>query len=83
MAWDKWTLIKEQAGNPGCGMGTENACYALMKTGDGLECGRISKPDSIQIIGIKLGWRVNVDPKDNLAWCPFGMLDHSKVPPPR
>lgn len=71
-------LTQEEAGNQGCGMGTENACFALTMGPDGLSCALISNPQVAQMAGIRLGWRVNVDSADGKAWCPKGVLDNSK-----
>lgn len=62
-----------------CGMGTENACFAITMGADGLQCALISNPNLAAIAGMKLGWRVNVDPSDGKACCPKGVLDNSKV----
>ena len=74
------SLTELEAGNPGCGMGTENACYALAMGPGGLQCALISNPGVARMAGITLGWRVNVDPMDHKAWCPKGVLDNSKKP---
>ena len=73
-------LTEEEQGNPGCGKGTPNACFALTLGKSGMQCSMISKPSLAQMAGIQLGWRVNVDPTDNLAWCPKGVLRNSKWP---
>lgn len=73
-------LTFEEAGDPGCGMGTEKACFALVLAVDELQCSKISSPGVAQAVGIKLGWRVNTDPADGKAWCPKGVLDNSKKP---
>ncbi len=74
-------LTQQQAGNQGCGMGTENACFALTMGPGGLQCALISNPDVAQMAGIRLGWRVNVDTADGKAWCPKGVLNNSKLQP--
>ncbi len=76
-------LSDKEAGHPGCGLGTENACFALVRGREGFACGMIKMPETIGLKGIRLGWRVNVDPTDKLAWCPKGTLNHSKLPPGR
>lgn len=74
-------LTQQQAGNPGCGMGTENACFALTMGPGGVQCALISNEAVAQMAGIRLGWRVNVDPTDGKVWCPKGVLNNSKLPP--
>ncbi len=74
-------LTLDEAGHPGCGMGTKQACFALVAGPGGLQCALISNPTVAQQAGIRLGWRVNVDPKDGLAWCPKQVLKNSKWPP--
>ena len=74
-------LTEAQMGNPGCGFGTENACFALIAGPDGIVCGLLANPSIAQMAGMRLGWRVNVDPTDDQAWCPLEVLDNSKVPP--
>ncbi len=74
------SLTMEEAGHPGCGMGTPNACFALTMDPGGMQCARISNPTVAQRAGIELDWRVNVDPEDGLAWCPKGVLNNSKKP---
>jgi len=74
------TLSQEEAMSPqGCGAGTENACFALARSGEGFDCSLMSNPEIAGIFGIKLGWRVNKDPSDNKAWCPKGVLEESKI----
>ena len=74
-------LTDAQMGDPGCGRGTENACFALIMGPDGFVCGLLANPAIANMAGIRLGWRVNVDPTDEKAWCPLEVLDNSKVPP--
>lgn len=75
-------LKAEEVGNPGCGAGTPNACFALALGPMGFECSMISNPLVAYRAGIQLGWRVNVDRKDKKrrAWCPKGVLKNSKKP---
>jgi len=42
-------LTQQQAGNQGCGMGTENACCALTMGPGELQCGLISNPAVAQM----------------------------------
>jgi hypothetical protein len=72
-------LSEQQVGHPGCGRGTPNACFALSFGPDGWECLLVTKPQMAGMVGIGLGWRVNVDPNDRKAWCPLGVLNNSKV----
>ena len=74
------SLTMEEAGDQGCGMGTENACYALTMTNKGLECLTIGYPPLALRAGLELSWRVNVDPEDGKVWCPKGILANSKNP---
>lgn len=79
MSKEDGLLTDEQAINPkGCGAGTGYACFALTRGGSGFECSMISQPTIAQFAGIRLGWRVNVDPTDNKAWCPLEVLNNSK-----
>ncbi len=68
-----------------CGIGTENACFALSLGSEGMECLMVKSQQGddrasqlINMAGIRLGWRVNVDQTDELAWCPKGVLNNSK-----
>jgi hypothetical protein len=83
MSAEKSPIIpREEALSPeGCGAGTENACFALSQNGDGeMECLLISNPQAANMAGIKLGWRLNIDPSDEKPWCPTGVLEDSKTP---
>lgn len=75
-------LTDEQATNPhGCGAGTPNACHALVKNSlfGPYRCAWLANTDVANMAGIQLSWRVNVDPEDNKAWCPLGVLKNSKT----
>lgn len=74
------TLTQQEMGNPGCGSGTPNACFALTMGPGGMQCAQISQPSIAVVAGLQLGWRVNEDPDDGFAWCPKGVLNHSKKP---
>ena len=73
-------LTQEEAGHPGCGVGTKNACFAVVVSPDGMECSMISRQAIAQTMGLRTGWRVNIDASDGKAWCPKGVLDNSKKP---
>lgn len=82
-------LRDREVGHPGCGAGTENACFALTRGGEGWFClgkvaetGDVEAIEMFQMVGIQLGWRVNIDETDRLAWCPLGVLNNSKRLPP-
>ncbi len=64
----------------GCGAGTEKACFALGVNIIGAPICLMMLKDqtAASVAGIKLGWRVNADPSDGLAWCPKGVLSSSK-----
>jgi hypothetical protein len=66
----------------GCGAGTENACFALTLSGGGqMECALMMPDKSLaNEAGIRLGWRLNIDPSDDRVWCPKGVLEDSKQP---
>lgn len=73
-------LVPEQAQSPkGCGAGTKDACFSLTVGEEGFECSLVTDQEVANLAGIQLGWRVNVDPSDEKAWCPLGVLDNSKV----
>lgn len=74
------TLTDQEMGHPGCGSGTPNACFALTLGPGGTQCALLSNSVVAQAAGIQLGWRVNFDPADELAWCAKGVLSHSKKP---
>lgn len=83
MSAEKSSVIpRDEAFSPqGCGAGTENACFALKLNGDGeMECMFMSDPDVAEMAGIRLGWRLNIDPSDQKPWCPKGVLEDSKQP---
>ncbi|MCL5431891.1 MAG: hypothetical protein M1484_02190 [Patescibacteria group bacterium] len=80
MGKEEGLLTEKEVRHPGCGMGTENACFALSRNVDGWVCLLLANPNMAQMAGIKLGWRVNVDSIDEKAWCPKGVLDNSKKP---
>ena len=63
----------------GCGAGTENACYALALGPEGTECMIASQSPALDMAGIRLGWRMNIDPTDQRPWCPKGLLPVSKT----
>ncbi|OGM20655.1 hypothetical protein A2714_05730 [Candidatus Woesebacteria bacterium RIFCSPHIGHO2_01_FULL_38_9] len=72
-------LTDAEARSPqGCGAGTENACFALTMGQEGFACSLITNKQLAQHAGFRLGWRVNVDPTDEKAWCPLGVLNNSK-----
>lgn len=79
MAKNEALLTIEQLGAHGCGQDTNSACFALAKGPGGMQCAILSNPQLAQIAGIRLGWRVNIDPTDRLAWCPKGQLKNSKT----
>lgn len=68
-----------------CGIGTENACFALTAGSEGMECSGVgaqqgdeNKAAIFYTAGKRLKWRVNVDETDQKAWCPKGVLNNSK-----
>ena len=68
----------------GCGVGTPKACFSLTMGHEShgeYQCALIVASAIAQVAGIKLGWRVNVDPTDQKAWCPLGVLKNSKQAP--
>ncbi len=73
-------LTDKEIWHPGCGAGTKGACFALSRGPDGWECLMLSNPEMAAMVGIRLGWRVNVDPEDGKAWCPKEALSNSKKP---
>lgn len=80
MSKEHGQLTNEQAmSSKGCGVGTEKACFALTAGAEGFECSMITNPQVAQMAGISLGWRVNIDEKDQKAWCPLGVLKNSKT----
>jgi hypothetical protein len=80
MSKEDGLLTDEQAINPkGCGVGTENACFAVTHGPKGFECMFITNRELAQIAGEKLNWRVNVDKTDDdIRWCPLDILNYSK-----
>lgn len=69
-----------------CGIGTKNACFALSLGLKRMGClmvktqqGDNQAQQLMNIAGMRLGWRVNVDPADGKAWCPKGVLNNSKL----
>lgn len=73
-------LGPKEIGPGGCGVGTRNACFALVAESAGMQCSMISAENMALTLGKRLGWRVNRDPKDGKAWCPKGVLANSKRP---
>ncbi len=62
----------------GCGMGTENACFALTSGETGMNCMYLTRDENLSMTGILLSWRMNIDPVDGLPWCPRGVIATSK-----
>ncbi len=75
------SLTIQEAGNPGCGLGTPDACFALIVGSEGLVCGVLAQPAIAQMAGLQLNWRVNRDSEDGQVWCPREVLVNSKRPP--
>jgi hypothetical protein len=69
---------EEVFSSQGCGVGTANACFALVAGINGFECMVMSNPDLATAMGIRSGWRVNIDESDGKVWCPKGVLPDSK-----
>jgi hypothetical protein len=72
-------LSQQEVTSPqGCGAGTGKACFALGVGANGFECMLVSSPDTAEVMGLRMGWRVNVDESDGKVWCPKGVLAESK-----
>ena len=81
MAEVEGVLTRDEYMSPqGCGVGTENACYALSMGVGGMVCSIAAKGnDAVNWAGIMLGWRMNIDPVDGTPWCPKGIIPGSKT----
>ncbi|MCA9346303.1 hypothetical protein KC960_02330 [Candidatus Saccharibacteria bacterium] len=75
---DPYLTFEEAISATGCGAGSENACYALTTGESGFSCMALNQDPAIDMAGILLSWRMNIDPVDKKPWCPRGIIPGSK-----
>lgn len=70
-----------------CGLGTNSACFALddVPDGDGKRClgvaaeaGDKTALGLFKMAGVIFQFRVHIDERDRIIWCPRGILNDSK-----